>query len=234
MASCTQSGPQPFPIRNTLAKNMNTDLESLRLKVDENGVVYFYVIATLENNNGKFEQTGCGPNIQGGFISLCTCKHPMRSLFEPEDWVGKWVAGFSGVGAGHGRNGLFYLMKVKYAYASQYEFWNATEIPLATKEAKSAQKYRYGDLFEPQGAEIKNKYSWEGYQPPCEDHVHSKVEDWVKDIAYQGRSGKRPALLVGDPEASFIWDHPMYFLDASIGRGHRKSGGAELLDRLRL
>ncbi len=151
MARCTTRDfdYQPFPKAGPLAKTMNLRLDALRDCLSPDATVYLYIIATIESREGLFVQTGSGPNFQGSLVTLCTCKHFMRTFRDAGGWKGKWVAGFTGVGAGHGKNRLVYLMRVSQAYESHRDFWSSESIPLKTKKAKAAHLHKYGDIFEP-------------------------------------------------------------------------------------
>lgn len=223
---------QPFPSTGILAQNRNTDLSSIkRLYPKDDATVYYYVIATILNKEGDFFQTGSAPNFQGGFISLCTCKHYMRTFLKPDQWIGKWVAGFSGLRAGNGRNALVFLMRVAYTYPSHAGIWSSKELPEGTKQAKAAHNDKFGDLFEPLSDWI-DEYDPNHYKNPSTDHVHHKGSNWYNDINYISRYGHRPALLYGEPENSYFWDKPTIFLPISIGIGQRKTQLSMLLSHM--
>ena len=133
--SCCKKNPemdcQPFPTKGHLAENMNLKFADFKKKMcreKEDVYCYCYVIASVENRNGKFVQTGSGPNFQGGMITLCTCKHFMRTFMEADNWKGKWIAGFSGLPTGENKNVLLYLMKVENAFDSQMSLWFSRKI----------------------------------------------------------------------------------------------------------
>ena len=237
MSDCdckTKDDFQPFPASGILADQMNCDLDALQKKIgpgDE--IIYFYVIATVQLKDGCFIQTGSGPNFQGERITLCTCKHRMRTFLSKEQWIGKWVAGFTGIHAGNNDNALVYLMKISQAYASHAELWDAEEVSLATKRAKAADRSKFGDLFQP-GDKPGSPFDYKSYLPPVNDHVHAPDNKWHKDIDYKSRSGQRASLLVGDPANSFLWDQPKYYLAGpNLHRGQRKSSIQMLLDALK-
>jgi hypothetical protein len=121
-----------------LGRNMNRPLSRLYDCATGQALVYHYVVASIHRHNGEFVQTGCGPNFQGGLITLCTCKHRMRTYMDPDDWNGIWIAGFTSLPTGNGANFLIYLMRVAYAFASQRDLWFSTAIPPAAKRAKAA------------------------------------------------------------------------------------------------
>jgi hypothetical protein len=224
---------QPFPSKGTLSDNSNISLETLRGSLSsERTVVYRYVITSVHNEGGRFLQRGSGPNFQGGMVTLCTCKHRMRTYLRLDDWKGKWVAGFTGLGAGRGRNALVYLTKIAHAYESHYDLWYSGEIPDETKRAKSATLSRYGDLLEPLGESV-DPYDPFSYHPPDESHSHSKNDSWHGDVRYTGsRHRHEAALLVGDPAHTYLWDRPTLFFPNSIGRAEPKSTLEDLLSKL--
>jgi hypothetical protein len=217
-----QSDYQPFPVSGSLKKNSNLSLNYLkslkRLKKAanrEDATVYCYIIKTVKNKDNFFQQTGCGPNWQGGLITLCTCKHYMRTFLSPEDWKGKWIAGFTSINdgssskdGGNRRNALVYLMKVKKAFASHYELWH--ELPNKTRAAKDVHENIHGDVFHPKDKqENSDKYAHSLYCGPCELHDHFDSEEWHKDVKYFSNHTRRHAsLLVGDENNSFLWTQP--------------------------
>jgi len=225
---------QPFPQTGLLADNMNWQLGPLRKKIGQSqAIVYCYVIATIENQHGHFVQRGSGPNFQGDLITLCTCKHYMRTFMDAGDWKGKWVAGFTGVKAGEGKNFLVYLMQVSHAFKSHYDFWNNTGIISdETKQVKATHSNNFGDIYEPR-RETK-KFDPQSYISPRKSHVHFPDYHWHKDIDYIGCSERRAALLVGDVKSSFLWDKPMiFYTHPNLPRGQKKFELADLSKRLK-
>ncbi len=219
---------QPYPTTGRLASNMNLDFSSLKNKICcDQAEIYSYVVTTIKNQNGQFFQTGSAPNFQGDLVSLCTCKHFMRTFMDNKDWMGKWVAGFSGVAAGNGKNMLVFLMKVGYAYDSHQIFWFSGDIPDETKQAKLARFSKFGDIYQPVD-KISDRFAIQNYFHPVENHVHTNC--WHKDIEYDGCKGRKPALLFGDIDYSFLWDKPMIFYKGRLYRGQKKGDLRMLLD----
>jgi len=225
---------QPFPRTGVVAENMNRDLKSLRAMLQEqHGHVYGYVVDTIQYAGEAFVQTGSGPNFQGGIITLCTCKHLMRSALELDAWPGVWIAGFTGVNRVPGErfNYLFYLMKVSDAYLSHRDLWN--KVPDTVRRAKVAQLHRLGDLYEPRkpGGDPFDPGS---YETPRSDHSHYHENGWHKDVYYEGYGGRPPALLVGDRQLSFLWDRPMIPFPPPMHPRTKKYGDlSDLLTRLK-
>jgi hypothetical protein len=220
---------QPFPRSGRLAQNMNLPLSTLRRRVAGPAPVYYYIIASMRNRAGQFVQTGCGPNFQGDLITLCTCKHFMRTFLDANDWEGRWVAGFTGSGAGEGSNCLVYLMRVSQAYQSHRDLWFSKGISQRTRQVKAVHLDKFGDLYKPRTRGV-DPWDPAGYIPPRSDHRHA--QGWERDVAYEGISG-RPALLVGDPTQSFLWSHPRVYYAGRLHRGQKKSSLAVLLSQLR-
>lgn len=221
---------QPYPQQGKLFNNLNLSLDKLCQKVGpEQAIVYFYVIATVKNQNDNFIQTGSAPNFQGDWITLCTCKHYMRTFLGPAEWKGKWVAGFTGLKAGGGSNALVYLTKIGYAFESHHDLWFSEVIPSETKQAKVATLHRFGDIFQP--SQPGDMLDQRNYHPPCHNHVHGEPVVWHKDIDYR-RNGRQAALLAGSPENSFLWNKPTIFYSGQIGRGQRKLELKTLLSQL--
>lgn len=219
---------QPFPRSGSLAANLNLDLDRLRARTGTGrDTVYCYVLTSVCCDDMGFVQYGSSPNFQGGVITLCTCKHQMRSRLAPEAWIGRWVAGFTGKNAvGDGRRYLVYLMRVAQAVESQEDLWVA--LPPRARLPKAARLHRHGDLFEP-AQPLRDPFIPGSYKLPRPDHVHAQWDSWHKDIGHTGRSGRRPALLVGDPEYSFLWDRPVIPAPFNLPRDYRVRELGELL-----
>ena len=220
---------QVMPNTGTLAGNIDVPVEVLseRLAPFRDSIVYTYVVTTVDYDEGRLFQAGSGPNFQGDLVTLCSCKHYMRMFRDREDWIGVWVAGFTSSTIPPG-NVLFYLMKVSQAYDTHRELWESDCIPEETKIAKAAHLDRFGDIYRPKNT-TGSPYSHLGYHEPCQCHVHCEPGDWGKDIDYPDRYGRKPALLVGDPEFSFLWDRPAIASAGKIGRGQKKTILADLL-----
>ena len=178
---------QPFPKTGPLREQMNSSLSALRKIICNRDVpVYLYVIASVKNLAGKFVQMGSAPNFQGGAITLCTCKHHMRTFKEPKDWVGTWVAGFSGLKARNGKNMLIYLMRVVDGFDSHHDLWNA--LPKRVRNAKETSKKgnALGDVYRPKrDLSGRQKFTPSNYHSPCPEHDH--IKSWAKDIHYETR-----------------------------------------------
>jgi hypothetical protein len=183
----------------------------------------------MRSRNGEFFQIGCGPNFQGGLITLCTCKHRMRTFKNPKQWKGLWIAGFTGRSAGEDANYLVYLMQVEHAFGSHRDLWFSRQIPAAAKRAKATHRDRFGDIYEPRARDI-DEWDKHEYIPPCPDHCHAG--HWTNDVGYRGVGGRHAALLVGDPRKSFLWNRPVIRYTGQLGRGQSKCKLSKLLDRL--
>lgn len=218
--SCyTQKTYQTFPSSGILEENLNRDIPTVFGKLaanDDDGLVRSYILTTVLLENKKFIQRGSAPNWQGGMISLCTCMRQIRTYYSTEDWVNQnlWIAGFSSLKQTPEGHYLIYLMKVHKAYDSQWDIWNS-DLPPETKRAKSALKHILGDIYEPKGRlrseDIYNPSKYMAHK----EHIHLKdyPSEFQKDIDYIGAQTKRrPSLLVGMPELSFIWTKPSYRL----------------------
>lgn len=186
-------------------------------------MAYCYVVASIKTVKGIYVQTGSAPNFQGDRITLCTCKHQMRSRLSCRDWEGKWVAGFTRR-RGSNRNALVYLMRIAYAYESHCDLWNSELVAAATKRAKSARLHNLGDLYEPRpGCTNEHRFSAEWYEVPTFGHSHNLEpcpDQWHKDIEYRGTSRRPAALLVGDPEFSYLWGRRLIDIRTRIPRDY--------------
>ena len=217
---------QAMPRSGILARNLNLPpgVLSERIAPFRQDTVYCYIVDTAEQPDDRLCQTGSGPNFQGDLITLASCKHQMRTYLSAESWKGVWVAGFT---RRELKNRLFYLMRVSAAYASHRELWYSDSISEETKTAKAAHLDRFGDIYQPK-SESGAPYRPLDYHRPCKDHVHCEPGDWRKDIKYVTRYGRSPALLVGDPDYSFLWDKPMITSPWELGRWEKKSRLDEL------
>lgn len=175
--------------------------------------VFAYVLTTVAVDGvGRFLQKGSAPNFQGGLISLCTCMHYHRTWWS--SWRDVWVAGFCGMNQ-KGGNQLFYLMQVGGEYDNHAELWHSLEAN--TRDAKSARRSRFGDVYEPNGATAATAHEPNHYFPPYDNgpgdqHVHLAHDHWKQDICfrYPANDAKQPRLLIGDPERSLLWRKPRY------------------------
>jgi hypothetical protein len=229
---CTTDDFQPFPHTGRLQQNMNLSLGELREIIDDTqATVYSYIVATVKNPEGRFIQTGSAPNFQGGVITLCTCKHRMRSFQDPKSWRGTWIAGFTSKVAGNGRNALIYLMKVEIAFKSFYDLWYSGK---TVKQVKLAHVDKFGDVFQPKSKpkDKRDEFDFEHYHPPVAGHVHAPKDWWHKDIHYtKGAGGRKPALLFGVVKYSFLWVQPTLFHSEKLYHGQRKDDLHTLLTR---
>lgn len=189
--------------------------------------VYAYVITSIQLTDGKFRQHGSAPNFQGGLVTLCTCKHKDRASPpkvncrgpDPKDpWVGVWIAGLCSVREARPRT-LFYLMLVEKTFASHADLW--ARLPPPTARAKSARLSPFGDVYEPRNSTTGHPWSESSYRPSHRNHVH-RTHDRRHDIeaVYYGR---RSRLLIGDPDASFLWTSPKLLLTADADAGWRSA-----------
>jgi hypothetical protein len=171
----------------------------------EPGKVFSYKLTSIEEVAGKLVQHGCGPNFQGGRITLCTCMRFHRTW--PSIGEGTWIAGFSDYSSG---NNLFYLMRVAHTVDSFDAMWRSGYIP--DLAAKSAHRHVFGDLYEPVSMKASAyPYNSAYYKLPIDEHKHIHGGEWKRDIAFRHWStGNRPKLLIGEPGKSFIWERPRH------------------------
>ena len=192
--------------------------------------VYSYIARSVQEVGGRFEQLGSAPNFQGDYVTLCTCKHHMRTFLACDDWAGTWVAGFTGVTTGAHQNDLVYLMRIGQAFPSHADLWDCVDIPETTKEAKAADDNVFGDVFRPK-SNVADAHSPGSYVPPTCEHSHWLGDAWHKDVHYR-RNGRAAALLVGDPRHTFIWDRPMIHCKRQLYRGQSKWTLCDLIAQL--
>lgn len=212
--SCCKSGVdfQEYPSKGILYENMNLSLEKIKRIIENvDSPIYSYVLTTVDYKNGRFIQNGTAPNFQGNLITLCTCKHYMRTYREYGEWKDVWIAGFTQKTLfENNRNYLFYLMRVGKEYESQVDLWNA--LNSQEKMAKNAcdSGNIFGDLYKPRNCDItgKEKYNPSRYFEPINGHTHKDEENeqWKDDIKYHNDNWDRwPVLLEGDKERSYLW-----------------------------
>ncbi len=210
-------------------------LAELKQRIGTTGLdsdVYYYVVGTVKLSQGRFCQEGSAPNFQGGRLTLCTCKHWMRTLRQPDQWAGTWVAGFTGIRE-CGLNSLFFLTRVEAAYPSFLSLWFSGFLSPSTLAAKNAKHCRLGDLYEPK-SQIAPPYQIDSYYQPTPGHSHEGGWLLARDICYpKSRRGFPPSLLVGSSEASCLWNRPAVGLADKLGRGHRRSPLRTLLAKLK-
>jgi hypothetical protein len=226
---------QEWPKDGKMKENMNTTLNTLKRRFEnEDGMVYAYVLTTVEGDGyGGFIQTGSAPNFQGDFITLCTCKHWMRTWKTTDAWKDVWIAGFTGVNIlGDYRNYLFYLMQVQEAFQSHKELWNWLDSTV--KQAKNASHHRCGDVYEhtPNLKDLKDRFNPVYYYEPVKKHVHFQNDEWRRDINLNTRTNKHPALLVGNPDLSFLWSQPKIYSKDKLPRTKKWNNMGDFIQSL--
>jgi hypothetical protein len=210
------------PVGSQLARNMNASFEEIAslLHDEQGGVAYCYVVRSVATENGVMVQKGSGPNFQGDFITLCTCKRLMRTYRSTNDWKNVWIVGMASSEA-RVNHAVFYMMKVLVAFESYQELFYSDVLPQGTIHAKAANVHRLGDIYQPL-ADHGDPFDPDAYVPPIANHSHAP-DEWRKDINYfNPRTGHNAALLVGDPEFSFLWEVSRILPRFRLGRGQKK------------
>jgi hypothetical protein len=237
MSNCE---PQSFPKIGLLSKNLNLTTSQLMKQIGKTReAAYSYIVATVkwDATNHGFEQRGSAPNFQGGSLTLCTCKHQMRSSLDVSDWPHKWLAGFTSRSLHEEVHWLFFLTRITDAHDSHFDLWRA--LPSAIRNAKTAEEHFLGDLFVPRrGVEREGRFDPRNYVPPPKHshHRHSCDNGWHNDIRYRHskRFGRPPSLLVGDPQFTFLWEQPVVAFVEHHCRNFKKWGSVtELLQHLK-
>jgi hypothetical protein len=231
---------QPFPTTGVLSRHVDLSKKRLSQMIEtDSDAVYAYVMSTVVLEGDRLQQTGTGPNFQGGHITLCTCKHRMRTSLPSGNWPNKWIAGFTSLDCGR-HHWLFYLAKVKEAHESQSELWYSGALSDKSLQAKSARYSELGDLYEPKrDLGSVARYDPNSYFTPISGHRHH-VNDthqiWRTDIDYGRKKVKvqakrQPSLLICDPDFSFLWHKPVLYVN---GKWRQKNyeGLADFLDNL--
>ena len=232
---------QPFPETGLLANNSNQPLAILADRIRKvRGRAYSYIVSTvnLKPNTLGFEQHGSAPNFQGDVLTLCTCKHQMRSRLSADQWQDDvWLTGFTSRTIYAGKHWLFYLAKVDSAYDSHSDLWRS--MVASTRNAKSAHVHFLGDIYKPKTPHPTEnaRFSPSRYVEPSV-HVHRQMRSdrgWHNDINYDlAAKSRHPPLLVADPKQTFMWDEPMIYFGEDHCRDYFKwSSLQELVARLR-
>jgi len=140
---------------------------------NEKGLIYAYVLTTIKSSkNNDFIQTGSAPNFQGFVITLCTCKHFLRTWKDVDKWKDIWIAGFTSIKIlNDNKNYLFYLMKIENAFSSFYELWSW--LSDEDRKIKNARFNKLGDIYEPKRT-IKDPHNPLNYYSPIKNHVHEE------------------------------------------------------------
>ena len=231
-------------------KNFNKRDLAKELKSYLNEPIYFYIVRTVKYKEDKFVQTGTGPNLEGNLITLCTCKHIMRTY--PEIKAGTWIAGFTSknafnVNEGPKGNYLFYLFKIEKALDNQYRY----NIYLEKKynrsyNVKNSVTNTFGDLFlinnEKEFKSEDDYYDPTFYESPHKKHGHYKnnkgESDWHGDIEkvniknWGMKREKEHKLLVGNKKKSYIWEKPVLKYNNFLTQGQIKSTIKDFLENL--
>jgi hypothetical protein len=213
-------------------------IKELSSKINDNDTVLAYVVKTCEPKRGDsdasviLEHSGSGPNMAGGYITLCTCKRMMRT--SPDFWDAVkgsriWIAGFSR-SVLDGKNWLFYVMKVGKTFDSQrkiYEYLKESKPDVLEK--KLATDFELGDIFVPKNP-CRSEFDPDCYKLPHPNHAHTKPprpDTWKKDINYQGYGGRYPKMLLGDETNSFCYPNGKIYLtsDKPMTQGNRRMCG---------
>ena len=173
--------------------------------------------------DGRFRQTRSGPNWQGGIATLATCKHHLRC--RRLDWEGRWIAAFT-PRAGTGDSYLIFLGRVDAAFSSNYALSEyVASMGIRAWREKSAWLSPLGDLYSSGNDAAlpeERRYDHRNYVVHP-DHVRQELDrktqrpKWHKDIEYQHR-GTRPAVLLFDPDQTFLFDRPQWRAARALGR----------------
>ncbi|MCB0728856.1 MAG: hypothetical protein KDD00_15435 [Ignavibacteriae bacterium] len=231
-------------------KNFNKRDLIKELKNYLDNLIYYYIVETVGYVKDKFVQKGTGPNLEGNLITLCTCKHVMRTY--PDIEKGTWIAGFTSKNAynkGQSSEGnyLFYLFRINEALKNQHEYsLYLKENFKRTYNYKNSVKNTYGDLYIINNKKLiesdDNFYDPEFYLSPGEQHGHFKNKKgesiWHQDIKKVnvknwGRSNEKGhKLLIGEKNKSFVWEKPVLKIKKLLTQGQSKTNIEEFLRML--
>lgn len=217
-------------------------LEELKKEIAKDDIVLAYVVATCKPIKVEpaaslaLIHTGSGPNLDGGRITLCTCKHRMRTspVFFDKKFSNRsiWIAGFSS-SAGGGKNWLYYLMKVGMTFSSQQEIYDhlkATPVILAAKLATNPKAH--GDIFEPK-TNCSNSFDPSLYELPHPGHSHRKEDEWKKDISVE-YYGRNPKMLLGKKGHSYCYPSAQILRTGEpMTQGNQRLSGEDFIHALK-
>jgi hypothetical protein len=207
-------------------------LDDLRLALATEGdaPLLLYVMSSTRVGDGRIDQHGSGPNLEGGVATLCTCKHHVRTWKSVA--AGTWMAGVtSGARGADVRQALFYLARIERTFASHRELWAA--LPDAARRAKSMSDNYLGDLFEPLPGAATDPYAATSYRPvTTHSHITEAGDATELDRDRCHVPGVRPRLVAFDPAATFAWSRPVIRREAGAGRGARWTRLADFIDSL--
>ncbi|HCA42569.1 MAG TPA: hypothetical protein DEP28_04870 [Bacteroidetes bacterium] len=194
----------------------NYSIDSLKKDLKQFGKEQIrpYIINTVDFINGEFVQTASAPNLEGELITLCTCKHNIRTSIAKGKTI--FIAGITSkdLKNKNADNYLFYLIKVGKITETQYEFGQyLKKCYPETFKIKSSVNNPLGDLFEFNKNFIDsnddNKFNDpKNYIEPCSNHSHASLSKkgyplWHKDIMkYKNNTHK---LIIGEIEYSYVW-----------------------------
>jgi len=231
---------QEWPTKGTLKKNMNLPLRELKKRINDINTdeteIFMYVMTSVKMKDGEFKQEGSGPNFEGDIITLCTCMYKNRAGGNIEKWKNRWVAGFTSItlNLNEEKNSyMFYLMKVKDAYSSQKKIWDSFSSQERIRNKKNSRYNKLGDIYQPK-PNLKDEYKPQDYYKPISVHSHmfdifdeeknKNIPWWHYDIDKSyWKNNKRPSMLVGNPEYSFLWSKPLILKDESLNYTRTKT-----------
>lgn len=215
--SC-EAGENYQKISKKFIKNVSIDKLKLSKELLDKPV-YFYIVATVKEVENKFVQTGSGPNFEGNYITLTTCKHYMRTFPNVDKEV--WIAGITSKNISDKKqNYLFYLALIKQTFSDQYgisAFLKKQEPE--TYKAKLVTTNRLGDIFSAKHKlNDKEKLEPFNYKEPIEGHSH--VDSWRHDIIKQYKNLSKTILF--DPKNSFVWTERKIKVETNLKDGQRR------------
>lgn len=194
-----------------------------KISTQMNECVRIYTVKTtrliIESN--EIHHIGCGPNLEGGLATLCTCKHSMRQSHTCRDWKDKWILGLTSRAKNNGFDGthyLFYLMKIKNAFENHrdlYGFLKNNNENNALRIKSSVNNPR-GDIYIPK-SNCNDLLDPNEYEKPCENHSHIDNNGWHDDIIGKNNSA---TLLMGDKSNTFVWLKPTIKFNKNRGPGN--------------
>jgi hypothetical protein len=199
--------------------------------------VRFYVVRTVELVDGALRQRGSGPNLEGGVVTLCTCKHRMRTSRRLHP--GSWVAGFTSRTLDLPGQALFYLARVEACSTSHADHWLA--LPPEVRAAKIMSRNPLGDVFEPiDPASTPPDAGLEAYRfVPVHAHgtwtggpLDARSRALAADLRHVGRGGSVAKLLRFDPGRTWVWERPTLYRPGSLGIGERVARLGDLVASL--
>lgn len=217
--------------QNFLSQPNDSREELQRFLVSKNSeTCYLYTQHEVFYEDNIMKQTRSGPNFEGSFVTLTTCKHHMRRT--ARDWEGTLIAGLGPKECA--QNTLLYCGRVWKVFESNYDLGIFLKNNHKyTYEKKRASNNPRGDIYTPRKTLVGDaRFDHRNFVEP-ERHTRSTefykkspgsvserpdglIPKWWRDIEYQDSRGVRPVSLILIPV--YLFKHPTVWTSYKPGR----------------